>query len=323
MAGTALLAACSHDSGGSATSADQNGYQNVVRDALPSVVFITTGSGVGSGVVYDGKGDIVTNAHVVGDATRVEVTFSTGGAPRAASLVGRYPADDLAVVRVEGSLPVRAATFAGPDSVAVGQKVLAIGSPLGLTSTVTDGIVSAVGRTVSDPGTANSPPTNIPDMVQTSAAINPGNSGGALVDLHGHVVGIPTLGVVDPNLGNPAAGIGFAISSRTATHIADQLIKDGHVTSTGRASLGVTVGPAHDAQGRATGADVVTVDTGGPAAGAGIRPGDIITAIGRSAVTGPGSLPDALGADRPGDRVDVSLTRGGERRTVTVTLGEL
>jgi putative serine protease PepD len=203
-------------------------------------VFITTGSGVGSGVVYDGKGDIVTNAHVIGDATRAGITFSTGGAPRTASLVGSCPADDLAVVRVDGSLPVRPATFADADSVAVGQKVLAIGSPLGLTSTVTDGIVSAVGRTVSDPG----------------------NSGGALVDLRGHVIGIPTLGVVDPNAGSPAAGIGFAISSRTATHIADQLIKDGRVTSTGRASLGVTVGPAHDSRGTATGAGAVTVADG-------------------------------------------------------------
>lgn len=155
--------------------------------------------------------------------------------------------------------------------------MLAIGTPLGLASSVTEGIVSAVGRTVSEPSGQGSPGATLPDTIQTSASINPGNSGGALVDLAGRVVGIPTLAATDQQLGGAAPEIGFAISSNTARLIAAQLAKSGTVTDSGRAALGVQVSTVVGADGAPAGTGVVSVTDGGPAAKAGIAAGDVIT----------------------------------------------
>ena len=197
-----------------ASSSDLTGLETqfirVVERVSPSVVQISTDSGLGSGVVYDGKGDIVTNHPVVAGKRRFEVTLANGRR-HPAVLVGHFAPEDLAVIRLEGATPP-AASLGDSSKLRVGQITFAIGNPLGLRSSVTQGIVSSLGRTVSEgPGGGV-----VSSAVQTSAPINPGNSGGALADLDGRVVGIPTLAAANPEAGGaPAPGIGFAIPSNT------------------------------------------------------------------------------------------------------------
>jgi len=169
----------------------QQDYVTTIRRVLPSVVEIKTASGLGSGVVYDTAGHIVTNAHVVGTATSFQVLLAGSASPLPAKLTGSLPPDDLAVIQVTGAAHLVPAHFADSSKLQVGDIVLAMGNPLGLASSVTDGIISAVGRTVSESAEAGSPGATLPDVIQTSAAINPGNSGGALVNLADQVVGIP------------------------------------------------------------------------------------------------------------------------------------
>ena len=202
-----------------AAPAMEQKFVEVVKNVGPSVVGITTDQGLGSGIVFDSRGDIVTNNHVVAGSHTFQVTLATGK-QYPARLVGTFAPDDLAVLRINapGLTP---ASFADSEQLSVGDIVLAIGNPLGLQSSVTEGIVSAVGRTVNEDGSVT-----LPNAIQTSAAINAGNSGGALVDLQGKVVGIPTLAATDPQLGGGAApGIGFAIPSNIVTNVADQLIQ--------------------------------------------------------------------------------------------------
>jgi S1-C subfamily serine protease len=302
----------------------QSAYQNTVKNVLPSVVQITTGQDLGSGVVYDGKGDIVTNAHVVGNAKTFQVSLATGSKPLSAKLVSAFPANDLAVIKLT-SVPngLRPATFADSGT-AVGELVLAMGNPLGLSSSVTEGIVSATDRTVSESGSTGNSGATIPGMVQTSAAINPGNSGGALVDLDNEVIGIPTLAPTDPQLGSGAApGIGFAINSATVKRIADQIIKYGKVTNSGRAALDVTVRGVVNQSFQPSGAAIVTVDKGGASAKAGLKAGDVITRVGGTPITTVHSLTEALATDKPGQKVQVTYTRNTSTKTVQVTLGSL
>jgi len=191
----------------------------VVRAVSPSVVQIRTSQDLGSGVVFDARGDVVTNAHVVGNATRLVVTLASGDS-HPATAIARDPANDLAVIRIAGARP-RPATFADSSQVEVGDIVLALGNPLGLRSSVTEGIVSAVRRSVPEGNGAT-----LSSAIQTSAAINPGNSGGALVDLSGRVIGIPTLAALDPQMGaSEAPGIGFAIDSNTVRRVAGALAR--------------------------------------------------------------------------------------------------
>jgi len=308
-------------SGAASSLSLEQQYEQVVGRVLPSVVQISTSQGSGSGVVYDTKGDIVTNAHVVGTATTLQVGLASGGKALAASVVGVFAPDDLAVIRVQtGAGSLHPASFGRSASVRVGEIVLAMGNPLGLTGTVTDGIVSATGRTVSE-GQGSS--AVIISAIQTSAAINPGNSGGALVNLAGQVIGIPTLAAADPQIGGAAAGIGFAIPSDTATSIAAQLIATGKVASSGRASLGISAQTVADASGRPAGVGVVAVTPGGAAARAGIQSGDIITALAGQPAASLAALQSVLAARKPGDRVQARLSRDGATSTVTVTLGSL
>jgi putative serine protease PepD len=283
-----------------------------VRAVSPSVVQIATSSGLGSGVVYDNKGNIVTNAHVVGGAKTFKVTLASGS--HTGKLVGSFPPDDLAVVQVEGATP-KPASFADSSKIEVGDVALAIGNPLGLRSSVTDGIVSSLGRTVSEGNGVV-----LPSVIQTSAAINPGNSGGALVNLAGQVIGIPTLAALDPELGGAQApGIGFAIPSNTVRRIADQLIASGHVQSSGRAFLGVRVSSIVGG-----GVLVAGITPGGPAAKAGIKPGEIIVALDNKPTPTADVLVEVLAKLKPGQRVPVKLVqRNGKAVTVKVTLGEL
>ncbi|MFF7444877.1 MULTISPECIES: trypsin-like peptidase domain-containing protein [unclassified Streptomyces] len=302
----------------------QAAYLKVIRDVLPSVVQIQASGDLGSGVVHDDKGHIVTNAHVVGDDKTFRVTTANSEDTLSARLVSSYPEQDLAVIKLD-KVPdgLRAATFADSSKVEVGQIVLAMGSPLGLSSSVTQGIVSATGRTVTESRSGGGTGATIGDMVQTSAAINPGNSGGALVNLDGQVVGIPTLAATDPGLGEGAApGIGFAIPSSMVRTVADQIVKDGKVTDSGRAALGITARTVVDDDYRAAGVAVVEVKSGDAADRAGIEAGDVITGLGGTDITTITSLSEALAAKRPGDKVRVTYTRDGAERTADVTLGE-
>jgi len=288
-------------------------YVRVVHRVSPSVVQIETEAGLGSGVAFDAKGDIVTNAHVVEGARRFTVTLQ-GGRRLTARLVGAFKPDDLAVVRV-GSGLLKPASFSAAK-LRVGDIVLAVGNPLGLRSSVTDGIVSALGRTVSEQTGAV-----LPDVIQTSAAINPGNSGGALVNLDGQVVGIPTLAALDPSLGgSQAVGIGFAIPSETVRDIASQLIRLGRVVNSHRAYLGVKL--TDDGAGQ--GVLVAEVVARGPAAKAGMRVGDVIVSLDGKPVAGYEDLASIMADLKPGRRVRVGVVRrDGNRATLTVTLGSL
>ena len=289
----------------------QDQLVRVVDAISPAVVQIQTAGGLGSGVVYDGKGDIITNAHVVGNFKTLKITLANGTYD--GTLVGSFPANDLAVVHVKGTAP-HPATFADSSKLQVGDFALAIGNPLGLRSSVTEGIVSSLGRTVSEGnGVALS------SAIQTSAAINPGNSGGALVDLHARVIGIPTLAALDPELGGAQApGIGFAIPSNAVKKIADQLIANGRVVRSGRAYLGVRVATIVGG-----GVLVSAIVPGGPAAKAGIKSGDVILAVKGQPTPTADVLVSVLADLHPGQKVPVKLLRHGKELTVTMTLGEL
>jgi putative serine protease PepD len=330
-----VLTACTAGSSSSAASSPaasspsgpaadlEAAYQRVIADSLPSVVEIRTRTGLGSGIVYDDRGDIVTNAHVVGSDRTFQVLSSGTAGSQAATLVGSFPANDLAVIRVTGGQALKPASFGDSSQAKVGDIVLAMGNPLGLQATVTNGIVSATGRTVSEPAQAGSPGVTLPDAIQTSAPINPGNSGGALVDLNSAVIGIPTLAAVDPQAGGAAPGIGFAIPSNQAKRIADQLIATGKVTDSGRAALGARVTTVVDAQGQPQGVGVVEVTPGGPADKAGIRPGDIIVSVNGDDTPTTEALGAVLAGLKPGQTVPVVVQRGGSQNKLQVTLGNL
>jgi S1-C subfamily serine protease len=296
-----------------AASAQQHtgstGYADVVRQVLPSVVLIRSASGLGSGVVLDDRGNIVTNAHVAGNATSFQVQLAGDPQPRQARLVGSYPAGDLAVIRVDDRSGLRPASFGDSGKARVGDVVLAVGNPLGLSGSVTEGIISATGRVVTEPGSVTSPGTVLPDAIQTSAPINPGNSGGALVNTSGHVIGIPTAAASSQN-GSQAQGIGFAIPASTARDIAGQLIGSGQVTSTHRAAIGAQIATVTGQDGTPAGGGIVAVTSGGPADRAGLRAGDVIQAIGQSRTPDAATLTQALATSDPGDNVTVTVEGG-------------
>jgi putative serine protease PepD len=290
----------------------QSQFVQVVKQVGPSVVLVRTSQGLGSGIVYDNQGDIVTNNHVVANSNSFQVVMA-GGKQYAANLVGTFGPDDLAVLHVKAT-GLQPAGFADSKSLSVGDMVLAIGNPLGLQSSVTEGIVSALGRTVNeDNGVA------LPDVVQTSAAINPGNSGGALVDLQGQVIGIPTLAAIDPQLGGGSApGIGFAIPSNTVRNIAGQLIAHGSVANSGRAYLGI-----HGSTTTSGGVLVTQVQPGGPGVKAGISVGDVITAVNGTATPDIGTLANVLAELKPGQVVSLAVTHpDGSRQSVRSTLAQ-
>ncbi|WP_409057302.1 S1C family serine protease [Streptomyces sp. SYP-A7185] len=331
-----LLSGCSSsgsgNSGESTTQAApmaegdlQDDYQKVIENVLPSVVQIDASDSLGSGVVYDDKGHIVTNAHVVGKERTFKVTTATGEQALTAELVSSYPEQDLAVIKLDDPPSgLKAAEFGDSTKAKVGQIVLAMGSPLGLSSSVTQGIVSATGRTVSEPRSEGSAGATIANMLQTSAAINPGNSGGALVNLDSEVIGIPTLAATDPQMGDGAApGIGFAIPSSMVKTVVDQIIKDGEVTDSGRAALGITGRTVLGDDYKPAGVAVADTQKDGAAAKAGIEAGDIITKLGDTGITTITSLSEALAGEKPGDKTEVTYTRQGADKTVDVTLGEM
>ncbi len=280
-------------------------------------------SGTGSGIVLSADGYVVTNNHVVSAAVAggtVSVTFSDGRTSRA-TIVGTDPSSDLAVLRVSDRDDLVPAVLADSDELAVGQTVLAVGAPLGLSDTVTQGIVSTLDRPVRTGEAAGE--QSVIDAVQTDAAINPGNSGGALVDLAGSVVGVNTAiaSTTDTSTGATAGsiGVGFAIPANDVSEVVEELIADGTAS---HPVIGISVG---DATSTATGtpglgATVQAVTSGGPAAQAGLEAGDVLTEVGDRAVTDADSLIVAVRSYDPGDAVTLTYVRDGETRTAEATL---
>ncbi len=309
---------------------------DVARAVQPAVVSIevktATGGGEGSGVVLSADGLILTNNHVVEaggqGGGQVTVKFSDGKTA-SARVVGTDPATDLAVIRANDVSGLTKATIGDSDKIKVGDPVLAIGSPLGLSGSVTAGIVSALNRTLTVGGEqrqqlppgwgggmqqGGSAPTTIGGAIQTDAAINPGNSGGALVNGAGEVIGINSA--IATNGGEGSIGVGFAIPINTAKQVAKQLIETGKVT---HAFLGVSLA---DATGDAGGALVGQVTEGSPAAQAGIRQGDLITKINDTRVEDAATVIGAVRGFKPGEKVTLVYLRDGQSQTVTVTLAE-
>ncbi len=323
---SAVAAGCSNSASsrksGNSQSQLQTLYEAVVREVLPSVVQISAGNSTGSGVVYDAKGDIVTNAHVIGTAKTVQVREAVGNTALTAKVVGMFTPDDLAVVRVtKDADALKPAAFGNSNDTQIGEIVLAMGNPLGLADSVTQGIISATGRTVGGSGPGGQ--SLITAAIQTSAAINPGNSGGALVNLQHQVVGIPTLAATLPGQGGAAPGIGFAIPSATVKNIARQLIESGKVTNSDRATLDITAQTAANRQGDAAGVAVLAVTKGGSADKAGIRGGDIIVSVGDLATPSLQDLESALAQFKPGEKVKVHYTRNGAGKVTTAQLASL
>lgn len=281
-----------------------------VERAGPSVVHVGTGRGGGSGVLVSRDGLVLTNSHVVAGADRLHVT-SMDGKRLPASILGDDPATDLALLRLESDLEAPPAELGDSALLRPGQVAIAIGNPLGFSSTVTAGVISALGRSLA--GRGGRP---IEDLIQTDAALNPGNSGGALVDSQGRVVGINTAMIAG------AQNICFAVASNTALHVLGQLVRFGRVR---RAFLGLSgqreVVPRRFARAhgidQATGLLVAELTARGPAAIAGLERGDMLLRIDNTVVTGPDVLLRWLSAERVGSAVELLVLRRGDLRRVS------
>lgn len=304
---------------------------SVAADVLPSVVTVEVAGadgtgGNGTGAVYRSGGYILTNDHVisaaVGGSASVTVRYSDGGTSRA-TVVGADAATDLAVVRAEDHAEGRPVLSVGDsDGLRVGQPVVALGAPLGLSNTVTKGIVSALGRYVPVPS-GSGQVAHLLDAVQTDASINPGNSGGPLVDCRGRQVGVNTAISTVPDAqgtaGGGSVGLGFAIPMRIATRIADQLVENGRAE---HPVLGLAAHPVSDSSGGSpVGLAVTAVLPGGPAAQAGLAAGDLITEVDGDAAVSSEQLVLLSLRHRAGDTVTFTVRRDGAQRTAQVTLG--
>ncbi|MFF3251243.1 S1C family serine protease [Actinacidiphila glaucinigra] len=302
----------------------------IAKQALPSVVTIeATGrqeSGTGTGFVYDKEGHILTNNHVVApaaDGGKLTATFSDGKKYEA-EVVGRAQGYDVAVIKLKGVTPDKLTPLALGDSdkVAVGDSTIAIGAPFGLSGTVTTGIVSALHRPIASSDGEGSNASYM-SAIQTDASINPGNSGGPLLNSEGAVIGInsaiQSTGGNDGAAQSGSVGLGFAIPIDQARRVAEGLIKTGEPVY---AVIGVHVDSSYNGEGAkiATGADAVTA--GGPADQAGLRAGDVITKFDDTVVDSSPTLIGEIWQHQPGEKVDLTYTRGGQTRTATVTLGE-
>jgi putative serine protease PepD len=313
---------------GSPTPVDKNpkSVASIAAKLLPSVVTLnvagSTERGTGSGVVIRTDGYILTNNHVVevaaGAGGTITADFYKGRQGVAARIVGRDPKTDLAVVRVDlKNLP--AATLGQSSSLVVGDPVVALGAPLGLSSTVTSGIISALDRNVEVPDENGGSTGLLIGAIQTDAAINPGNSGGPLVDDQAQVIGINSaIASAGSSSTSGNIGVGFAIPIDYARSIADEIIRTGKAT---HPYVGVTAQPA-DATGANKGALVVSVVAGGPADKAGIKAGDVITKVDSKEIDDVDALVAATRLHNVGDVVTLTYTRDGKTHTVKVTLQE-
>jgi putative serine protease PepD len=286
----------------------------IAQRVLPATVMIQVGRGTGSGFVIDKEGRIVTNNHVVAEAangSRIRVVFSDGRRHNAA-LVGRSPSYDLAVIKVNGAGSLKPLDLGDSDKVQIGESVIAVGSPLGLPGTVTQGIISARNRPVmvSEGAEADSPTAYI-NAIQTDASINPGNSGGPLVDAGARVIGVNSAILTFAASRN--IGLGFAIPINQAVTVADLLIKNGKATYP---VIGANV------EDGSSGVELTEIDPRGPASKAGLRTHDVITRIdGEPVDGGMEELIVTIRTRRPGDVVVLDYIRGSSRGQVRVTLG--
>ncbi len=310
----------------------QSTVESVSAAVQPAVVEITSTGGnqeaIGSGDILTQDGYIVTNDHVVQGFTAFTVTLSNHK-NYVAQVIGQAPQEDLAVIKINAT-GLQTISLADSSTLQVGEFAIAVGNPLGLQSTATFGIVSALNRTASE--APSGPAGTLTGLVQTSAPINPGNSGGALVDLQGQLIGIPTLGEVNPQTGANAAGIGYAISSNRVAFVTKQLIATGQVTSTGEGFLGIAgedVTPALAQQdGLSVQSGVLVADfandaTGAsPAQAAGVQKGDVIVGLDSTTINASSDLAGVLLNDAPGTKVTLKIVRGTQQLTIPVTLGE-
>ncbi|HET7722640.1 MAG TPA: trypsin-like peptidase domain-containing protein [Acidimicrobiales bacterium] len=293
--------------------------QAILAKVQPGVVYIHTqasrggrffpSQGAGTGVVLTADGEVLTNAHVVAGATSIRINLPGETQAREATLVAADSGNDLALLKITGASNLKTVELGNSGDLRVGDDVVAIGNALDLKGgfTVTRGIVSALNRSIGAEDGAS-----LSGLIQTDAAINPGNSGGPLVNSAGQVIGINTA--VD----GQGQNIGFAIAIDKAKPIVDRLRTGQSAAATPRAYLGVSSQVAGDGT---PGATVVDVGPGTPAAGAGIQVGDVIVALDSTQITDPDDLSEAIGAKKPGDRVTVTYTRNGQRRTAQVNLG--
>jgi serine protease Do len=301
------------------TAASAAGYAEVAARAAPAVVSIITErgkeGGLGSGVIVSPDGFILTNGHLVAKAGRITVSVPGRGSDFRATVVGIDAKTDVGVIKIEGeNFP--SAVFADSGKLAIGDVVLAIGSPFGIGQTVTMGIVSALSR-------SNMGIEDYEDFIQTDAAINPGNSGGALIDVQGRLVGINTA-ILSPTGGS--LGIGFAVPSNLVRSIMDSLARRGHVV---RGFLGAVMQDLSPGLARRFGVEegggalVGEITPGGPAEKAGLKPGDVVTQFGGKPVRGSNAMRLTVVQTAPGSKVAIGYVRGGEHRSVEAVLGRL
>jgi serine protease Do len=264
----------------------------------------TVPTGLGSGVIFDNQGDILTNNHVVEGATSLTVTLADGTQVDA-TLVGRDPSQDVAVVKIDAAKVPAVAQLGDSSTVKPGQAVVALGSPETFANTVTAGIISGTNRQVD----------TYAGLIQTDAAINPGNSGGPLVNAQGQVIGLNTLGLASQG----DQGLNFAIPINTAKQVAQAVMAKGNgAVVNSRAYLGVSV----DALNATKGAVVSKVQPGTPAEKAGLKAGDVITAVNGTTLNGTTTLGSVLGTLKPGDTATLTVNRNGSTQTLTATLAE-
>ena len=321
---------------GSSSAPDWTATASAISNSVVSITVTTgNGGGEGSGVVVDSNGDIVTNNHVVSDAASGgQLTVSMGNKTYDAKVVGSDPSTDLAVIRVtnppESMKPMR---FANSSKLTVGAPVMAVGNPLGLSGSVTTGIISALNRPVTTMSRDDSDDVLgsydsssgvvVTNAIQTSAAINPGNSGGALVNANGELVGINSSIASLPSADRSQSGnigIGFAIPSNLAKSVADQIIRTGKVT---HAFLGISVRDAAAVKAgvKVRGAGIATVIPSSAADKAGLRRGDVITRIDDTDIASGESLVGLIRSFKAGQKAKISYIRGSQEGTVDVTMG--
>jgi putative serine protease PepD len=308
-------------SGTNATPAANGTVAAAASKAMPSTadIRVTTSQGTaeGSGVVLTSDGDVLTNNHVVAGSTGPIGVTLANGTTHTATVVGTSPSYDLAVIKLDGVSGLTAATLGRTADVQVGQQVVAIGSPQGLTGTVTTGIVSALNRTVAVQGDSGT--GVVYNGLQTDTAINQGNSGGPLVNLDGQVVGINSAIATSGSGSTGSIGLGFAIPVDQARRVAQEIMDTGKAT---KPVLGVQGNASTSSPGSGTGgATIAAVTAGGPAEAAGLKQGDVVTKVGDSAVGDFSDLVARIGAYSPGDKVTLTVGAGGSTRTVDVTLG--
>lgn len=327
-----VIAGTTGSSSGSTSGLSACAVTPVANEVIPSVVTISVtgsgGSGTGSGEVIRSDGYILTNNHVIAAAASggtIDVQFADGHTA-SATITGRDPQTDLAIIKVNDTQNLTVIPMGTSSSLQVGQPVVVVGAPLGLSGTVTSGIVSALGRTIQVPGEGSTSALLV-SAIQTDAAINPGNSGGSMVNCDGQLVGVPTAGATVPAAnGQPSSGgsigLGFAIPVDLAKTISDEIIATGTVTHAyfGLAVLPIPPAAAAEA-GVPQGLYVRAAVPGGPAAQAGIREGDVITSINGEPATTTTQLEALTLTKKPGDTVQLGYTRDGQQATATVTLG--